>query len=214
MLYHSCPEFIMSKGTRFERVNLNRDKSLSRNILELAKNKGLKYRTIKVLSKHLRGKTDLYHKPYEPRVYLYVEVEEPLRVESLDLIHWLLLHTILMGKGETLKMLEGVCMQVLGKTPYLVLEAVSYLKSTNYIKKDNKARYQLVRYPKLNTNESVPLISIREHGKILVEHIGRLRDRAQTYNMLQDRGFISFVSESRKFELTQFGHVLLDVNCL
>ena len=214
MLYHSCPEFIMSKGTRFERVNLNRDQSLYRNILELAKGKGLKYRTIKVLSKHLRGKTDLHHKPYEPRVYLYVEVKNPLRVESLDSIHWLIIRTILMGKGETPSMLIGVCEHVLSKTSEQVWEAIAFLERTNYIKKDEKGRYQLVRYPKLNNNESVPLTSIRDHGEILIEHIGRLRDRAQTYNMLQDRGFISFVSETSKFELTKFGHVLLDVNCL
>jgi hypothetical protein len=41
--------------------------------LKFAKEKKLTYRTIKVLSKNLRGKTDLYGKLYQPTIWLFVE---------------------------------------------------------------------------------------------------------------------------------------------
>lgn len=40
------------------------------------KNAGLKFRTIQVLSKGLRGKTDLHRNEYRPSKWLFVEIKD------------------------------------------------------------------------------------------------------------------------------------------
>ncbi len=45
-------------------------------VVEEAKKRKLKYRMVSVLSRNLRGKTDLHHRPYRPNIYVFVEVKK------------------------------------------------------------------------------------------------------------------------------------------
>lgn len=44
-------------------------------IVAEAKRRRLKYRLVSVLSRNLRGKLDLYRRPYRPNVWVFVEVK-------------------------------------------------------------------------------------------------------------------------------------------
>ena len=45
-------------------------------VIREARKRGLKYRRVTVLSRNLRGKLDLYHRPYTGTNWVFVEVKE------------------------------------------------------------------------------------------------------------------------------------------
>lgn len=47
-----------------------------------AKRRRLKYRLVSVLSRNLRGKLDLYHRPYRPTLWVFVEVKPEAQPET------------------------------------------------------------------------------------------------------------------------------------
>lgn len=72
-IYSCLPNFIIEKGITFKMltgVNIYSKKELKEIIKGL---NGKRYRTVKVLAKNLRGRTDLHGRYYKPSVWLYVE---------------------------------------------------------------------------------------------------------------------------------------------
>lgn len=72
-VYQCLPEFIVEKGITFKMltgVSIYSRSELKEVIKGL---NGKKYRTVKVLAKNLRGRTDLHGYNYKPSVWLYVE---------------------------------------------------------------------------------------------------------------------------------------------
>ena len=64
-VYNNLPEKIVSKGKTFLLDAFN--SALQNKPTEL------KYRTVYVLHRNLRGKTDLHGQPYKPHMFIFVE---------------------------------------------------------------------------------------------------------------------------------------------
>lgn len=70
-LYDHLPDSINEKNTTFKML-LGFSHIKNKSDLKLLTN-GKKFRTVRVLAKNLRGKTDLHGRLYEPSKWLYVE---------------------------------------------------------------------------------------------------------------------------------------------
>lgn len=63
------PKEIKEKGITFERV-LNSSKE---EVITDCKAKKIRYRTVKVLARNLRNRTNLHNQPYKPTVWIFRE---------------------------------------------------------------------------------------------------------------------------------------------
>ena len=66
------PEELVIDGITLRPVMPNTREERSR-AWDRIQSSGLKYRTVKVLSRNLKGKTDLHGNPYQPTEWLFVE---------------------------------------------------------------------------------------------------------------------------------------------
>ncbi len=66
------PKELKIKGRTFVLFSSPTAQSLSESFREVKKS-GIKFRTVKVLARNLRGRNDLHGKPYQPNEFIMVE---------------------------------------------------------------------------------------------------------------------------------------------
>lgn len=71
MLRNSLPESLTINGKTLVPVIGTEYKTA----LKIAKSNKMTYRTVKVLARNLKGRTDFHNRPYQPSVWLYAEKE-------------------------------------------------------------------------------------------------------------------------------------------
>ena len=77
-MFASLPDKFTRKGNTYVRSEIKTEAE--------AKAKGLRYRTVGVLSGNLKGKTDLYGQPYTPTVWIFVEESDYNAMKKVDSI--------------------------------------------------------------------------------------------------------------------------------
>jgi len=72
MLLSSLPDSLRIRATEYRCVFGVDNKQL----IKFCKKKKIKYRQVQVLSRRMRGRTDLYGQPYQPTECVYVDKKE------------------------------------------------------------------------------------------------------------------------------------------
>lgn len=98
-IYSSLPKYLNHRGAVLEMVSGH--KSEFKLKIEQAKAQRLKYRVIYVLASNLRGRNDLYGKPYQPTEWLFVE-ERGITHKDMEANEWQSLGACLQELNQTL----------------------------------------------------------------------------------------------------------------
>jgi len=77
------PETITEKGITFKREYHSGEKAGMDYLVQCLKAQGIKYRTVFVLAKNLRGRLDLHGKPYQPTKWIFAERNILFSTQSL-----------------------------------------------------------------------------------------------------------------------------------
>lgn len=89
MIKSNLPDTIVKNGLTYVRnyvyfyskqLAVDMNTSNVRKQIEQAKKHGLKYLTVKVLHRNLRGRTDLHNKPYQPHSYVFVAEKSSTKI--------------------------------------------------------------------------------------------------------------------------------------